>query len=163
MGAAFAAAPILTALAIGSTVVSAGTAIFSGIQQSKALKEQRKAESLREKQSAIAGLQQGNEILRDQLAATAQVNVSAGASGIDPFSGTPENTVQAIRDVAERQLRTSRLNTQFDLAASASRRKQLSIQASTARTRGFLGAGSSLLDLSTSLTKLGGTEAPASG
>ena len=155
MGQAFAAAPLLTSLALASTAVSVGSSIFSGMQESRALKEQRRAEEQRAKQASIQGLQEGNQILRDQLSAIAQVNLAAGASGIDPFSGTPENTVNSIRETADRQLRTTALNTQFELASSSSRGRQLSIQGSSAQARGLFGAGGSLLDLSTRVTELG--------
>lgn len=155
MGAAFAAAPILAGAVIASTAVAAGAAIFAGVQQARAAREQREQEELREQQLAVQGVQQSNQILEDEIAALAAVNVTAGASGIDPFTGAPNQTAQRIRARANRQLQTTSLGTAFEIAGSQSRQRQLSLQGDAALIRAAGAAGGSLLGGATRLQAIG--------
>ena len=128
MAAAFAAAPVLTSVLIASTVATVALTTVSTIQQAKAAKRQRAAEQQREKQLTIQGLQQANEIRREQLEALAAANVAAAAGGIDPFTGAPAKTKERIDARTNRQLRTARLESGFGIAASQSTQAQLKIQ-----------------------------------
>lgn len=136
MAAAFAAAPILTSVLIASTVATVALTTVSTIQQAKAAKRQRAAEKQREKQLTVQGVQQANEIRREQLEALAATNVAAAASGIDPFSGAPNQTRKRIEQRTNRQLRNTRLGNAFDIAGSKAAQSQLKIQGRAAIVSG---------------------------
>ena len=141
MAAAFAAAPILAGVVLAGTAVSAGAAIFGAVRGAQAAEEQRAAEELAERQASIQGVQRANEILQQEIDTLAAVNVAAGASGIDPFTGSPATTKRRIRERANRQLRTVQTETEFARAGSRSRQRQLSLSGEAATLRGLSAAG----------------------
>lgn len=140
MAAAFAAAPILAGVVLAGTAVSAGVGIFAAVRASQAAKEQQAAEELREQQAGIQGVQRANEILQTEIDTLAAINVSAGASGIDPFTGSPASTKRRVRERANRQLQTAATESEFTRAGSRSRQRQLSLSAEAATLRGLSSA-----------------------
>ena len=144
MAAAFAAAPILTTVVIGATVVSAAAAGFAAFRSSQAAEAEAEREELAEKSFAIEGVQAQNQIMEDELRALALTNVSAGASGVDPFSGSPQQTKQAITETANRQLRNVRLQSQTRQTGSRIRQRQLSIEGRAALIQGAAGAAAAV-------------------
>ena len=67
MAAAFAAAPILTTVIIGATVVSAAAAGYAAYRSSQAAEAEREREELAEQSFAIEGVQSQNAIMEDEL------------------------------------------------------------------------------------------------
>lgn len=156
MAAAFAAAPILTGVLLASTVVAVGTGAFAAIQQARAAREQAEAEEVRERQFALQGAQESNLILEQEIDTLAAINVAAGASGIDPFTGSPAETKTRIRERANRQLNISRLSTATNVTASQSAQRQASLSGQAALIRGAGQAAGSLIGTSTRLQGIGG-------
>ena len=140
MAAAFAAAPILTGVLVASTAITVGVGVFTAVRSAQSAEAQEEAERMREEQLAIQGLQESNQILEDEIATLAQVNVGAAASGIDPFTGTPEAVKRRIRERADRQLNVARLNTAFGTNQSQLRQRQLRLQGQASLVQGVGGA-----------------------
>lgn len=145
----------LVAVAVAGTATSVAFQQRSAAIQRRALREQSRQEAVQERQFAIEGAQKGNDILREQLAAIAQSNVAAGASGIEPFSGSPAATKAGIRRRAERQLSVNRLNTLVNASGSASRIRQLSLRSRAVQTEANAQSAASLLDTATTIAEIG--------
>ena len=137
MAAAFAAAPILTGVLVASTAVAAGAGIYAAYRSSQAQKAQAEQEEAQQRAGAVAGVQRQNEILEEERDLIAAVNVAAGASGIDPFSGSAALTKDRIREKANRQLSISRLEAETFQFASRSRQRQLRKSAQGSLISGF--------------------------
>ena len=151
MVAAFAAAPVLAGVLVASTVVSAGVGIFSAVRSAQAASEQREAEQQREQQLVIQGQQRANQILEEEIATLAAINVGAAAGNVDPFTGTPSSVSRRVRERANRQLSTLRLESEFGLSASQSRQRQLRLQGQGSLISGFGQAAGSVASGTTSL------------
>ena len=137
MVAAFAAAPVLAGVVAASTAVAVGTAVFSGIRSAQAAEAQAEQEELQQSQLALQAQQRQNEILEEEIDTLAALNVGAAASGIDPFTGSPQQTAEEIRTRANRQLRTARLEGAFNINASSQRQRQLRLQSTASLIGGF--------------------------
>lgn len=149
------AAPI----AIAMMVISTAATVASAVQQSKAMKQQARLKQLEAESARIAGIEQGNEVLRDFIARDASNNARQGAAGFD-LSGSFDNLQTRLVEDAERNLRISRSNAE-------TRAKSSEIQASTLKTqaRGALigGIGSAFGQVGSSLLSFGGKPAAPSG
>ena len=137
MATAFAAAPILTGVLVASTAVTVGVGIFTGIRQAQAAEAAAEQEELQQTQLGIQAQQRQNEILEEEIDTLAALNVGAAASGIDPFTGSPQRTAERIQERADRQLRTARLEGAFGISASQSRQRQLRLQGQASLIGGF--------------------------
>lgn len=137
MAAAFAAAPVLAGVLLASTAVTAGVAIFSGVRSAQAAESASEQEELQQTQLGVQAQQRQNEILEEEIDTLAALNVGAAASGVDPFTGSPQRTAERIRERANRQLRITRLESAFGINASRSRERQLRLQGQASLIGGF--------------------------
>ena len=151
------AAPV----AIAMMAISAAATVASAVQQSKAMKQQARLKQLEAESARIAGIEQGNQVLRDFIERDAANNAAQGAAGFD-LSGDFENIQVRLLEDAERNLRIGRSNAE-------TRAKSAEIEANVLKSnaKGVLigGIGKAAGQVGSSLLSFGGGGAatPQSG
>jgi hypothetical protein len=144
---AIAGSSLFAALPSIGSVLSFGSAIGSimgGGQEAAVYKAQAKQSELAARTEELKGRDQANKI-RDSLRATlASQNAAFAARGISLNSGTPLNLANQSKTQASMDIETAQFGSTMAAEAERGTAQQQRMSASSARTKGYMGAATSL-------------------
>lgn len=134
----------LTALAAGS-VLGAGSAIMSGIQQRQAADTQAELTRRQTAQEADAAVAQAEKIRKAARQQQAEATANLAASGVSVGSGTPLRISNEIYRTSEQDAYQTILSGRRAQTAGDIQAGMLETAGQNAATTGYLNAGTSLL------------------
>lgn len=132
-------------LLIAAAVVSAGSSIYSGVQQKHAADANAEMARREGNQQADAAVAQAEKIRKAGRAAAGQANVAMAASGVAIGEGTPIRINEQINRDSESDAYNTLLTGVRRQNAANDQAGMLQYEGNAARTAGYLNAGASLL------------------
>jgi len=141
-----------------SAAVSAGAAIHSGMQQAEAAEFEQQQLQEQKELEAISALQEEAEAKRQLFSTIASQEVGAAAAGRSLGLGEDQSAMAIRRDATQKSTQTIR---NIKLFGQSKQRQlglgiqQKGVEASAAKTGGFLKAGASLANAGVGVAKTG--------
>ncbi len=131
---------------IGTVMTAAGAfgSIMSGQQQAAVAKAQASQYALAAKQEELKGREQADNIRRSLQATLATQNAAFAARNISLGSGSAVNLANVSKSQASQDIQTAQFGADMSAAALRGQAGQSMIDASTAKIRGYTGAGTVL-------------------
>lgn len=147
----FSLSTLSTGLSLASMVSELFGAQQSGEAQYRQLTQQAQENLIQAKQEELKGKQESNDIMDQMLQTIAAQRLAFSSAGIDPSFGTPVSLAENARNLAERQLGTSRDNARLQVLARRRSADNRIIEAGSAQSsatlKGLSGAGGTLATL----------------
>lgn len=141
-----------TGLSIASMASDLMGGIMGGAQQSEALKMEARSGMIAAKNEEIRGKQEANDIMDNMIQTIASQRLAFAGAGVDSSFGSAAALQENTRTLAERQLDTSRMNTNMAvLSRRAGAYGALSQRGSTQMQSVVSGAGSAAKTLTNML------------
>jgi hypothetical protein len=153
----------IEAVMIAAAVVSAGSAIYSGVQQKHAADTNAELARREGNQQQDAAVAQAEKIRKAGRAAAGQANAAMAASGVSIGEGTPIRINEQIYADSESDAYSTLLTGTRRQQSANDQAGMLQYEGNTARTAGYLNAGASLLSSGSSYGKWQTSQAKGGG
>lgn len=138
-------AALLTYAAVASTVVAAGSAIYTGVQASNAADTNAELTRRQGVQDADAAVAQADKIRKAARAQAGSANAALAASGVSVGDGTPIRINEQIYQDSEQDAYNTLLTGSRAQRTANNQANVITAQGNSAMVSGALNAGSSLL------------------
>lgn len=138
-------AALLTYAAVASTVVAAGSAIYTGMQASNAADTNAELARRQGVQDADAAVAQADKIRKAARAQAGAANAALAASGVSVGDGTPVRINEQIYQDSEQDAYNTLLTGSRAQRTANNQANVITAQGNAAMISGALNAGSSLL------------------
>lgn len=138
-------AALLTYAAVASTVVAAGSAIYTGVQASNAADTNAELARRQGVQDADAAVAQADKIRKAARAQAGAANAALAASGVSVGDGTPIRINEQIYQDSEQDAYNTLLTGSRAQRTANNQANVITAQGNSAMVSGALNAGSSLL------------------
>lgn len=138
-------AALLTYAAVASTVVAAGSAIYTGMQASNAADTNAELARRQGVQDADAAVAQADKIRKAARAQAGAANATLAASGVSVGDGTPVRINEQIYQDSEQDAYNTLLTGSRAQRTANNQANVITAQGNAAMISGALNAGSSLL------------------
>lgn len=138
-------AALLTYAAVASTVVAAGSAIYTGVQASNAADTNAELARRQGVQDADAAVAQAEKIRKAARAQAGAANAALAASGVSVGDGTPIRINEQIYQDSEQDAYNTLLTGSRAQRTANNQANVITAQGNSAMISGALNAGSSLL------------------
>ena len=135
----------IEAVMIAAAVASAGSAIYSGVQQKHVADANAEMTRREGNQQADAAVAQAEKIRRAGQAAASQANASLAASGVAIGEGTAVRINEQINKDSENDAFNTLLTGSRRQRAASDQAGMLQYEGNAAQTAGYISAGASLL------------------
>lgn len=135
----------IEAVLIAAAVVSAGSAIYSGVQQKNAADTNAELARREGNQQADAAVAQAEKIRKAARATAGQANASMAAAGVSIGEGTPVRITDQIYQNSESDAYSTLLTGTRRQQSANDQAGLMEYEGNAARTAGYLNAGASLL------------------